>query len=125
MDFAYQRLYQNFPNEKISTYVDFVIAKEHAFIRNMFDHDELKQSKFIKIYEKYYESFRKMLQFVVLLNTRYSNESDIEYILGDCIAEFVNEMNFESFSDLFLEIENTKVKKILIGRIERISSWLS
>ena len=116
MDFAYQRLYQNFPKEKISTYVDFVIAKEHAFIRNMFDHDEFKQSKFI------YESFRKMLQFVVLLNTRYSNESDIEYILGDCIAEFVNEMNFESFSDLFLEIENTKVKKILIGRIERILS---
>ena len=103
-------------------YVDFVIAKEHAFIRNIFYHDELKQSKFIKIYEKYYESFRKMLQFVVLLNTRYSNESDIEYILGDCIAEFVNEMNFESFSDLFLEIENTKVKKILIGRIERILS---
>ena len=28
------------------------------------------------------------------------------------MAEFVNEMDFESFSDLFLETENTKVKNI-------------
>ena len=93
-------------------YLDFILAEEHPFIRNIFDHDELKHSKSIKIYEKYHESFRKMLQIVFLLNTRYSNESDIEYILDDCIAEFVNEMNFESFPDLFLEIENTEVKNI-------------
>ena len=34
-----------------SMYLDFVIAKEHAFIRNIFNHDELKQSKSIKTYE--------------------------------------------------------------------------
>ena len=51
----------NFPNEKISMYLEFAIAKEHAFIRNIFDHDELKQSKSIKTYEKYHESFREML----------------------------------------------------------------
>ena len=55
----------NFPNKKLSMYLDFVIAKEHAFIRNIFDHDKLKQSKSIKTYEKYHESFRKMLQIVV------------------------------------------------------------
>ena len=49
-----------FRNEKVSTYLDFVMAKEHAFIRNVFDHDELKQSKSIKAYEKYHESSRKM-----------------------------------------------------------------
>ena len=53
-----------------------------------------------------------MLQIVILLNTSYSDESDIEDILNVCIAEFVNEMNFESFSDLFLENENTEVKII-------------
>ena len=42
-------------------YLEFAIAKEHAFIRNIFDDDELKQSKSIKTYEKYHESFRKML----------------------------------------------------------------
>lgn len=53
-----------------------------------------------------------MLQIVVLLYTNYSSESDIEDILDDWIAEFVSEMNFESFSDFFLETENTEVKNI-------------
>ena len=50
------------------------------------------------------------LQIVVLLNTSYSNESDVEDISDDCISEFVNEMNFDSFSNLFLEVENTEIK---------------
>ena len=29
----------NFPNQKMLTYLDFVIANEHAFIRNIFDYD--------------------------------------------------------------------------------------
>ena len=49
---------------------------------------------------------------MVLLNTSYSNESDIEDILNYCIAEFVNKMDFERFSDMFLKIENTEVKSI-------------
>lgn len=53
-----------------------------------------------------------MFQIVVLLNTIYSSESGIEDILDNCIAEFVNEKKFDSFSDLFLEISNTEVKNI-------------
>ena len=41
-----------------------------------------------------------------------SSESDIENISDDCIAEFVNERNFDCCSDLFLEINNTRVKNI-------------
>ena len=72
----------------------------------------MKQSKSIEAHEECHERFRKMLQIVALLNASYSNESDIEDTLDDCIAEFVNEMNFESFSDWFLEIENTEIKNI-------------
>ena len=53
-----------------------------------------------------------MLRIVVLLNTSYTSESDIEDISDDCIAEFVNEKNFHSYSDLFLEINNTSVEII-------------
>ena len=62
-----------------------------------------------------------MFQVVVLLNTSYSNESDIEDISDDCIAKFVSEMNVESFSDLFLQIERQKLK-ILVWKIGRILS---
>ena len=53
-----------------------------------------------------------MLQIIVLLKISYSNESDIEDILDDCITEFINEMSIESFSDLILAIENIEVKNI-------------
>ena len=88
------------------------MATERAFIRNVFDPDKLNLSKSIQTHEKYYETFRRMLQIVVLLNTNYSNESDIEDISDDCIIEFVNEMNFDSFTNLYLEIENTSVKNL-------------
>ena len=45
-----------------------------------------------------------------LLQTSYSSESNIEDKLDDCIAEFVKDKNFENFSELFLEIEDTEVK---------------
>ena len=99
----------NFPSKKITLYLDFAMATERAFIRNIFNPDNLNLSKSIQTHEKYYEAFRRMLQIVVLLNTNYSNESDIEDISDDCIIEFVNEMNFDSFTNLYLEIENTQV----------------
>ena len=34
----------------------------------------------------------------------------MEDISDDCIIGFINEHGFESFEDLFLEIENTQVK---------------
>ena len=45
-----------------------------------------------------------------MLQTSHSSESDIEDISDDCITEFVKDENFESFSELFLKIENTEVK---------------
>ena len=52
-----------------------------------------------------------MLRTVILLKTDYSRESDVEDISNDCMIEFINEYGFENFEDLFLEIENTQVKK--------------
>ena len=73
----------NFPSEKITTFLDFVIEKEHSFIRNIFDHDKLKLSKNIETLQKCDASFKKMLRIVVLLNTNYSKERDVEDISDD------------------------------------------
>ena len=64
----------------------------------------MERSKAIATLEKYHESFRKMSQIFVLLNTSYTSESNIEDIWDDCVAEFVNEKK-----DLFLEINNTGI----------------
>lgn len=85
-DFCLATATLNFPSQKITICLDFVISKEHAFIRNIFDQFELKQSDWIIAIEKYHELSRKILQIIVLLNTRYSNKSDIEDITDNCLA---------------------------------------
>ena len=100
----------DFPGSRTTTYLDFIVRKKHAFIGNIFVQNELKQSIPISTIEKFHESFRKVLQVISLLQTNYSSESDLEDISDDCIAEFVEDKSFESFSELFLKIENTKVK---------------
>ena len=63
-------------------------------------------------HKKYHKVFWRMLQIAILLNSNYSNGSDIEDISEDCVIEVVNEMNFDSFANLYLEIENTSVKNL-------------
>lgn len=60
----------------------------------------ITKSKSIQTIQKYHETYINMLRIVTLLNTNYSKDSDIEDISDDCVAEFVNEMNFDSFADL-------------------------
>ena len=50
-----------FPNENLETFLDHVIAKEHVFIRNIYDHDKIKMSKPISKIENYHFAFKKML----------------------------------------------------------------
>ena len=49
---------------------------------------------------------------IALLNTNYSKERNIEDISNDCVTEFVNEMNFDSFADFYVEVENMETKKL-------------
>ena len=46
----------------------------------------------------------------MLLNDNYSKDNDVGNISDDCIAEFLDEYEFESFEDLYLDIKNTQVK---------------
>ena len=98
--------------EKIQTYLDFVISKEHDFIRNIFNKEDLEYCAKIKTWENYYESFRLFLQIVIFLNTRYSRESDIEDIFYNCIEQFVQNNAIDRLKDLYLETSNVEIKTI-------------
>lgn len=60
--------------------------------------------------EKYHQGFRSVLQIVLLLNSRYSIQSNIEDISDECIVQFVEENCFENFEELFSEIDETKIR---------------
>ena len=70
-------------------------------------------SKSIQTLENYHQAFRKILQIAVLLNTIYSNENDIEDISDDCVEEFVEEIGFDYFNNLYLKIEKTQIKNLI------------
>ena len=53
-----------------------------------------------------------MLRIVVLLNDNYSKDTEMGDISDDYIAEFIDEYEFESFQDVYLNIENTKCKNV-------------
>lgn len=111
-NFRLQTARSNFLCEKITTYLDFVIFVEHSFIRNIFDYEELKMSKSIQTLKNYHPAFRKILQIVALLNNNYLSKTDIEDISDDCVVEFLEEMGFDNFSDLYLKTENTQINKL-------------
>lgn len=64
----------------------------------------------MKTFEKYHQGFRSVLQIVLLLNSRYSIQSNIEDISDEFIVQFVEENCFENFDELFSEIDETKIR---------------
>ena len=102
-----------FPNEKLETFLGYIITKEHAFIRNIYDHDEIKMSEPITTIENYHVAFKKVaFKVSSLLNSSYWSKSDMGNIMDDCIIEFLQETNFTDFSEVYLEISNIKIQNI-------------
>ena len=68
-----------------------------------------------------------MLRIVVgLLKNNYSKDTEMDDISDNCIAEFIDGYEFESFKDLFLDIANTQVKwdKIKDVRLNKIITFV-
>ena len=53
-----------------------------------------------------------MLHVSSLLNISYSSESDIENLMDDCVVGFLEEIHFNDFAEVSLEISNMKIKNI-------------
>ena len=116
----------NDPHAKNMTYFHFVLEKEHSFIRNVFGSDELCDGDEIKTLENYFDSFKLFLQIVLLLHNTYSEEIYIEDISDDCIENFVEENEIESFQDLYLD-ETPKQKTLTFQKRQWLcfaNSWV-
>ena len=46
----------------------------------------------------------------MVLNNNYSKDTKVSDISDDSVTEFIDEYEFESFEDLYVDIENTQVK---------------
>ena len=80
----------NFENNEQS-YLDFLIKKEHTFIRNIFDNDEIKNCKRISSLENYHEAMTLYCKIIKNAEQEIKCISNYQQIYDDDLALFLTE----------------------------------
>ena len=100
------------PESNEMTYFYFIVKKEHRFLRNIYNKEELKTSRNIENIKNNYESFRRFIAISILMNEFSKRDSNIEYIDHDCIENFIENYldSPNSFDEIFYQIELVQIK---------------
>ena len=69
---------------------DFIIEKEHKFLRNIFSKKELERSDAIKNIESFHEHFCKFLQIVIYAQQCINSMKDFSECCYDELIDFCN-----------------------------------
>ena len=112
-------------NEKMS-YGDFIIKKEHMFLRNIFSKEELVKSSSINTFESFHMHFIKFLEIVVFLE----DEINLSRQFSDCpypnlirfIQKYLSEFN--CFEEIKQEIESIQIKGYVNSKIPKFNLQL-
>ena len=85
----------NLKNFKATTeqmsYADFVIFKEHKFLRNIFSEQELSSTDSLKSMEQYHKCFEKFLIVSVYLQNSINIINEFSECYNDELIDFCNE----------------------------------
>ena len=112
-------------NEKMS-YGDFIIKKEHMFLRNIFSEEELLKSSSIATFESFHKHFIEFLQIVVFLEEEIKSSrvfSDCSYVnLKRFIEKHFSE--FDSFKHIKHDIETVEIKGYSNSKIPKFNLQL-
>ena len=112
-------------NEKMS-YGDFIIKKEHMFLRNIFSKEELLKSSSINTFESFHKHFIEFLEIVVFLEEAINSSlqfSDCSYPnLIRFIDKHFNE--FDSFQQIKRDIETVEIKGYVNSKISKFNLQL-
>ena len=115
----------SFGNEKMS-YGDFIIKKEHMFLRNIFSEDELKKSAALCSFESFHKHFIEFLEIVIFMEeglNACSHFSDCSYpSLVKFIETHLNE--FDSFEQVKEDIEIIEIKGYTNTKIPKFTLQL-
>ena len=96
------------------SYSDFLIRKEHKFLRNIYSFEDLQKSKNLKDLENYHVAFQKSLGVVIFMKYGLKNSITYDDIYHDDLKEFCQKHCPAYLHDvigLIDEIKQTKVKK--------------
>ena len=87
------------------SYSDFVIAKEHKFLRNIFSEDELSSSNALKKIRSFHESFSRFLKIAVYLQQSLNSIQEFADGIYDHLFQFCKDCNdFSEFKDRISDV---------------------
>ena len=92
----------------------FFIIKEHQFIRNVLDQDNLKKSDALKKLSAYYQMLNKLLKVLILLEDSIKCSENFDEIVGKDLKDLPREKC--AYSELFWSVFShirTKCREIL------------
>ena len=81
----------NLKEKNKMSYTDFLVAKEHAFIRNIYDENDLKNSKDLCSFENYYEAMVLYTHLVQVAENEIKTVISYEDIFDDKLRDFLTE----------------------------------
>ena len=91
------------------TFYDFVVEKDHLFLRNIYNENDFKNSHAIKHIETYYKILKKFIECSLLIKKYYNRDSETDNVENDCIETF-NGNNLNSEYETFAELYDEKIK---------------
>ena len=112
-------------NEKMS-YGDFIIKKEHMFLRNVYSKETLSKSTALATFQSFHKHFSDFLKIVIFLEDAISKMihlSDCRYLpLIEFIRKHLSE--FDSFEQVKEEIETVEIKGYTNSKISKFTLQL-
>ena len=111
--------------EKMS-YGNFILKKEHNFLRNIFSKEELMSSDAIKNLQSFHENFSKFLQVAVYLQNSINSIKDFSECFYEELLEFCNEFcdNCTNFVEIKEKISDVEVKSKQTTKIPKFTLQL-
>ena len=114
-----------FDNEKIS-YGDFVIKKEHMFLRNIFSKEELEKSSPLCSFESFHKHFIEFLEIVIFMEQGINASLRFADCSFPSLIRFIEAhlSEFDSFEQIKDDIESVEVKGYTNSKIPKFTLQL-
>ena len=99
-------------NKDTMSYGDFVVKKEHMFLRNIFSKEQLSKSAAISTFESFHKHFIEFLEIVIFLEEGINSLSHISDCSYPNLIAFIEKHlgEFSTFDQIKEDIANVEVK---------------
>ena len=105
------------------TYRDFVICFEHAFIRNIYTYDQIKESHHLETLEKYeiYQKFVAISIGLLSMLNNYNKNDKINTEVSNFIEENYADDTIDELKNGIMQTENKNAAKPSVGKVPKFN----